>query len=263
MALDAKKAIEVAEKSLFSLFHKKTKNLNVALYLVTAFIDDSDPLKWKIRESVVYLLSLSVKVKDISSVEAHRLYEEVKSVIYRIVSMLEVAHYSGFISEMNFRLLIKEFESLELIITSDGSLLRKVGHTDIPRNLLNTSEHNDFIRQEDSGDQEKTLEKKQFLLRIKNIKDMSFKKNVLYKNKIPKSKSGFGGKGVVEEKKQKREAIILKLIKEKEEISVKDVSQVIRDCSEKTLQRELLAMVERGDLRKNGERRWSRYSINS
>jgi hypothetical protein len=42
---------------------------------------------------------------------------------------------------------------------------------------------------------------------------------------------------------------------------VKDVSAVVKDCSEKTLQRELLALVAQGVLKKEGERRWSSYVL--
>jgi len=44
-------------------------------------------------------------------------------------------------------------------------------------------------------------------------------------------------------------------------LSVKDFTRVIKDCSEKTIQRELLDLVEKGIVKKEGERRWSRYSL--
>jgi DeoR/GlpR family transcriptional regulator of sugar metabolism len=36
---------------------------------------------------------------------------------------------------------------------------------------------------------------------------------------------------------------------------------VIKDVSEKTIQRELISLIEAGIILKTGERRWSRYSI--
>ena len=42
---------------------------------------------------------------------------------------------------------------------------------------------------------------------------------------------------------------------------IKDVSPLIGGFSEKTIQRELAAMVQAGILRKVGEKRWSRYSL--
>ena len=58
-----------------------------------------------------------------------------------------------------------------------------------------------------------------------------------------------------------RRKIILALIKQKPEIAVKDITKSISGVSEKTIQRELLAMVAEGILEKHGERRWSTYGI--
>ncbi len=65
----------------------------------------------------------------------------------------------------------------------------------------------------------------------------------------------------VQESQKDRRAIILGLLQKKDRITVKDVSRVITDVSEKTLQRELLALVSQGVLRKEGERRWSTYRL--
>jgi hypothetical protein len=60
--------------------------------------------------------------------------------------------------------------------------------------------------------------------------------------------------------KDRREAI-LSVIRTKSVAGIKDVSMVIREVSEKTIQRELLGLVSEGILVKRGERRWSTYSI--
>jgi hypothetical protein len=54
---------------------------------------------------------------------------------------------------------------------------------------------------------------------------------------------------------------IIDIVTVKGVVSIRDVALVITDCSEKTLQRELLALVERGVLAKKGERRWSTYRL--
>jgi hypothetical protein len=63
------------------------------------------------------------------------------------------------------------------------------------------------------------------------------------------------------ENKIDRKAIITKLLTKKSGLNIRDFAEAIRDCSEKTIQRELLAMVSSGILKKEGERRWSTYSL--
>jgi hypothetical protein len=61
--------------------------------------------------------------------------------------------------------------------------------------------------------------------------------------------------------KNDRQKVIVDTIKEKGELSIKDLTDVIHGCSEKTIQRELISLVSDGVLSKTGERRWSRYSL--
>lgn len=65
----------------------------------------------------------------------------------------------------------------------------------------------------------------------------------------------------VQEVQKDRRATILGMLQRKDRVSVRDVANVIKDCSEKTLQRELLALVAQGVLVKEGERRWSTYRL--
>jgi predicted DNA-binding transcriptional regulator len=65
----------------------------------------------------------------------------------------------------------------------------------------------------------------------------------------------------VQRQQKDRRATILGILQQKDRITIKDVTEVIRDVSEKTVQRELLGLVEQGVLKKEGERRWSTYSL--
>jgi len=60
--------------------------------------------------------------------------------------------------------------------------------------------------------------------------------------------------------KDRREAI-LSVIRNKKTASIKDISTLIRGVSEKTIQRELLVLIATGIVLKQGERRWSTYSL--
>lgn len=51
------------------------------------------------------------------------------------------------------------------------------------------------------------------------------------------------------------------ILEAKGEASIKDISEIITDVSEKTIQRELQAMIEDNVVKRQGERRWSKYSL--
>jgi hypothetical protein len=52
---------------------------------------------------------------------------------------------------------------------------------------------------------------------------------------------------------------ILVFLKENQSSSIKDIAVVVRNCSEKTIQRELAILIQEGLVKKVGERRWSVY----
>lgn len=58
-----------------------------------------------------------------------------------------------------------------------------------------------------------------------------------------------------------RRSRIMSVLKDKGQASIKDISEVIADCSEKTIQRELQSLVKDGTVVREGDRRWSRYSV--
>ena len=69
-------------------------------------------------------------------------------------------------------------------------------------------------------------------------------------------------KGHIKDKNtNNRQETILSVIKDKKNAGIKDISTRLPQLSEKTIQRELQALVGQGMVRKSGERRWSTYSI--
>ena len=60
-----------------------------------------------------------------------------------------------------------------------------------------------------------------------------------------------------------RRDAIRNILEELGESTIKDISDKMKECSEKTVQRELGAMVAEGIVQKKGERRWSQYSISA
>jgi len=89
----------------------------------------------------------------------------------------------------------------------------------------------------------------------------SSKKGTQNTNQIKVASKGHLRAGTSENTTSSRSQAILSVVRIKGVVSIRDVAEIITDCSEKTLQRELLSLVERGVLKKEGERRWSTYRL--
>jgi len=64
-----------------------------------------------------------------------------------------------------------------------------------------------------------------------------------------------------EDKNADRRKAITSILASKGPSYIKDISTLIREVSEKTIQRDLQALIDSGDVIKEGERRWTTYAL--
>jgi hypothetical protein len=83
--------------------------------------------------------------------------------------------------------------------------------------------------------------------------------------RIPKTQklegASFGQAAPQKSGQDDRRTRIRTILEAKREATIKDISEIISDVSEKTIQRELNAMIEENTVKRQGERRWSKYSL--
>ena len=194
--------------------YKKTEKLVSALYLLSNFLSDKEPIKWQLRELGIILLSENMSV----------------SLMNQILSLLQVAHIGGLISAMNFSILKYEFESLIQKIEQEEKESLK-GHV-LSEDFFNLPESPAIPPANIS----------------KGHNIMSDRMSL--KNGAEKQKD-----------KSNRQDIIIGLLRKGGELGIKDFTSAIKGCSEKTIQRELATLVSKGQVKKAGEKRWSKYSL--
>jgi hypothetical protein len=239
-----------AEEDIYGFINKKTEKLVTALYMVTDCIDFDDALKVKLRSLGVELLSDMYKFSIFSVVDKHSHINTSISRTTEIISFIDIASTIGFISEMNAGILKREFGGLILELESrlpnkqQFSFVLNEEMFAIPRPLgeIKRTEYKGQAIGQSIG-QDKGQKKDNYELRINNYE--------LGKNKErqnPQSKS------------DRTEKIIF-LMKVKGEVSIKDISATFTECSEKTIQRNLTELIATGQVKKTGDKRWSRYSL--
>lgn len=226
---------------------QKTERIASALYLLTGFFPEQEPIKWKLRglSSDLVSVALSLSSQMFKEREAARL--EIRSIVLEISGLMAVAKNAGLIAEVNHDLLSQELGKYLEILGYPAGLREEQGISVLSRSFFGTEERElkPALAVEENFIKDKTLPAP------KRHEDMEpYRKEKLLKE--------FGAVSV---KKNSRQSIIIGLLKRKKEIMIKDVSPLIEGCSEKTIQRELLAMVQAGILKKIGEKRWSRYSL--
>ncbi|MEK7609809.1 MAG: hypothetical protein AAB470_01660 [Patescibacteria group bacterium] len=237
-----------AEEYLLYIF-KKTEKITAALYLVSGLLKDDEPMKWELRDHGMELLSSSFIASSNVPGDKSSIIQSLFSSALETISLLNVARISNMISEMNHILLVKEIDNIV-------GMLRD--------RLAENAENAGYVLSENffrTGDMFASGFKMGGKLPMINnqgpIKDRASFENPISSDKLRFSK----GHENNQVKKTQRQESIINVLKGQSNLTIKDFSKVIKDCSEKTIQRELIELMDRGVVKKEGERRWSRYSL--
>ena len=227
----------IIKNSDFMDIYNKSYRLAAAVFLISNVIENNDELKTKMKKLSLDLVSMSVNLKDISFDQTNNLLRGIEKNALELISMLDIASVSGLISEMNGRVIKGEFQAFisELNKFSDKS-------------------------NEDKNSSVKSIFTEPNKLITENNFEKTYSGNNTDQSEIVKNnliiKNGNGHK-----RKDTRKNMILEFIKGHNNTSIKDIVPNITGCSEKTVQRELIALISENKIKKVGERRWSRYSV--
>jgi len=224
--------IEGANKSSGSFLdlYNKCNRLIGAVFVVLNLIDNLDQLKIRIKELSLKTTSLCVELKDVNGGAPNVVASNMERGVLELVSLLEVASISGVISQMNSSILRDEFQ---LFLNALSNYLREIeqsGASQVKKAFIQTDSLSPFSINHDSTPQSP-------------------------KGELSKDNA----KG--HRRKDLRKDTIMEYLRTHNNASIKDILPNIRGCSEKTIQRELLDLVSLGRIQKQGERRWSRYSV--
>jgi hypothetical protein len=220
-----------------AFFTEKVQKIAHALYLVTSYVPSDEPIRAALRASAIEMVS-SLHGSDLKG-GASVLGGTFSPLFGAISSYLSIAKNAGYISDMNADVLLGEIRSLQEMMTggedSQSGLLLSTDFFSVP---MSSSRH---LPQAPSPRAERFTPAPQ--------------KDIVESN-------GHSSNGRKEKKsKSTRRDKILSLFKDKKRITINDVEKIIEGCSKKTMQRELLSLVEEGVLSKEGEKRWSVYTL--
>jgi hypothetical protein len=199
----------------------KGQKIIAAIFLVTGHLPETDPLREKLR-------SLAVGLVDCTEAD-------VGKQCGAIIGLLGSAQYAGVISENNAKIIENEIKYFSDPLYRNDTLVSSLfpAPSTAPQ-----------------------LTKGHLLDKRTSSSDMSYMSKVP-NNNVFEQKTVHND--VLKEKKDKRQEKILSYITARKSASIKDIATLFPDVSEKTIQRELGALVAAGKINKRGNKRWSLY----
>jgi hypothetical protein len=234
----------------------RAQKIATAIYLVSGLFPEREPLREALRKDALELLSDIRNLSD-NELEAERGAASTRAVLEHILSLSALASRSGMVSSMNHDFLKAELEAF----ANDINALSQAKKDSIP------------IEQSLKGTE--AMSASALML----LKDPAFYKGhskghskgrghiVIKRDSRPmfadfkEMNSSIKDIAVSAPSGNDRKEKIRRIIQEKGSLTIKDIAGVAPEYSEKTIQRDLVDMVESGRLKKKGERRWTVYFV--
>lgn len=228
----------VFEKDIRRVFaYKKAERLAKAIHLIAPAFTGVPSLKKRIETVAIQIIDASILVPADSRAALSR-------ELLALSSVLAIGRSNGMLSPMNADIIAREAHQL----------LQEVAAYEDPRVTL---------------EEMPTLAE---LAKISNAGASHFAAEIkapvtVVKKSAPKREGSDKGhsspKGHVisDTGTSPRRDAILSVLKSKGSSYIKDISTIVRDVSEKTIQRELQSLVNDGLVIRQGERRWTVYSL--
>lgn len=234
----------------FDFIATKIEKIATATYLVTSYIADTEPLRIDMRQKALSLLD------GVTELKRHTLYgnmshkELVEQTLLSLKTLLTMAAQVGIVSTMNADIIASEIAKTYTYIRDMNPHIEEANPFGRKFFTTGPSVHANIPKQSDLAESaQHTSAHKRQTDYVKDNSDMS-----------NQDKGRFAESAIKPRKKSRRD-FILSVIAKKGEVTIKDISSVFKGCSEKTIQRELITLMDEGLVSKVGERRWSRYSL--
>lgn len=250
----------------FSLSYKKTNKLITALYMVTDIIDITEPIRTKLRFLGAEIIS------DINALNYSKRTDitiNITKKITEIITFLGIVEALSMVSAMNSSILKKEFIELKKSLeegNNNSVWLEEFLMKDIPSDEIQSQNKNPVrLGVHSSGSLMKVLKDMDMSDRNKVSNNLSFMsdKSDKRQNGILNNQNKKSDMDMI--KKERRFEIVNAIRNKNGEATITDIKTnakgVLKDCGEKTLQRELVSMVKDGVLKKEGDKRWSKYKL--
>ena len=264
--------------------YRKSEKISKAFFLLTQHLDESQSIKVSLRNASLALLQKS-QAFLVSARLTETLAEEVVLDLMSLVSLSDIALSAKLISEANCKIINDQiqifvsevYEHLADILRDNSlipSTLFDVTYLDIPADSR-LPEKDIFAKQPYRNEAQSQLHLKSHGKSLSpSLSSSSAAPTPRPQSQhfshasagVPSRQPEAAGKPAfkeIDDQKNQRQQTIVETIRQKGELSIKDLTDVIKGCSEKTIQRELVSLVATGVLLKTGERRWSRYSVSN
>lgn len=227
-----------SDEAYFTSVFKKIEKITSVIFYVLSHIDKSqkDNIHVKrIEERTITVHNTAIKSLSYQSAAVAEGLIEFQYELVGLESALRVAQAAGAISQEVLHLLLEQIDSVQRFInnhyTKETALSIDIAETTLPEASSTTKKTATTVG---------APRKRRVQIPAGDISTDAY---LVYSQMTDRAER------------------IKTVLEAKPQATIKDIAEVITDVSEKTIQRELNSLIEKGQVIREGERRWSKYSV--
>lgn len=223
-----------------SLTYSKAEKLNAATFFVTNYVPESEPLRARIRDTSIAILTDTLSLMSGALSTRTRMLDGILANVRLQLSLLDALFISEQISQTNLDILKSAYAEYAQAI-----------------------EHIKHTRREDGA----TLTQDYFGTMAQRAKEVptqhassASKPAPQYNTLSLQNPAAATTVAAAQQAVQSARAeTIVEYVRKRGEATVPDIESVMSGCSRKTLQRDLNTLIDAGTLTKTGTKRWTKY----
>lgn len=226
------------------VIYRRAERLAIATYLVSNLVPYKEEIRNTIRRQSRQMLPLTLELQTGVASSGTQATQELVACVRHIVSLLDILHASGHISEMNVEVLKYAYQDFAQYIARAESA-PSTGTLELTDDFFQTlpGSHKGHIKD----------------TKNEPIKDIIKDTEPIKDTKQPKESRNTP----IREQRRlaSRRMLILDVVTKRGPVHINEIAAEVPGCSTKTLQRELASLIGDRVIIKEGEKRWTTYSI--
>lgn len=271
-------SLKIKEKKEYFRIFKKTEKIVTAIMILGDLVDPGHHSELIIslnRYALASFDTVTSLMKTTGSYDSEIYFQTYIISLESLLATLRMSVYMSLVSEGNYILIKNEIENIqretrEIMNASRTGFITKTLHRQYTDTTLGAGFFETEFDHVAFQDSRKTHESSETLKGHKGQENVS--ENVFYKSEIIENIKDID-KGQVEikktlsetkgmyEKKSDRQEMILDILKKHTNVTINDLSVYLKSLSPKTIQREINKMIDQGIVHREGNKRWSSYSL--
>ncbi|TSC87077.1 MAG: hypothetical protein G01um10148_182 [Parcubacteria group bacterium Gr01-1014_8] len=223
--------------------YRRAERIAAAVHLLTGHMPNAEPVRDLARKESIALLNHALGLRSELRAAGSESFKQTQASIRKLISLIRLLGISGYTSAQNTETLVDALDEL-------GALLTSSQRSQLAEDTFLTRDELTPRRSEPARDSQtissRSSQRREVRMKVSGV---SIKDRLIRDTGVDGRSAGARAERIVD------------ILRSGGILGIKDIASNLPEYSEKMIQRELAALVERNTVKKLGAKRWSKYTL--